>query len=100
MRDVLHRPGEQFLLAVAQELAHRGIGAEEAGASGLDLNFAYAAEIEHGTECRFVLKTLPSPGELRAALFNALFQLPAKLLVTFDGKAHPGCEDHDGKCPQ
>src|SRR6266849_3033875 len=55
MGDVEYRPGEQFLLTVAQELAHRGVGAEETGASGLDLDLAYGAGIEHDTECRFAL---------------------------------------------
>src|SRR5258707_12595155 len=55
IRDVVHRPGEQFRLAVATELAHRGVGAEKTAASGLDLDFAYAADVEHGTERRFAL---------------------------------------------
>src|SRR5258708_39685155 len=55
MRDVEHCAGEQFLLAVAQELAHRGVDAEETGGSGLDLDLAYGAGIEHHTEGRFAL---------------------------------------------
>src|SRR5258707_3884365 len=55
IRDVVHRPGEQFRLAVAHELAHRGVGAEETAASGLNLDLAYAADVEHGAEGRFAL---------------------------------------------
>src|SRR6266478_5523421 len=55
MGDVEHRPREQFLLAVAQELAHRGVDAEETGGSELDLDLADSAGIEHDTERRFAL---------------------------------------------
>src|SRR5262245_47322860 len=55
MRDVEYRPGKQLLLAVAQELAHRGVGAEEAGSFGLDLGLADAAGIEHDAEHRLAL---------------------------------------------
>jgi hypothetical protein len=36
--------------------------------------------------------------KLRIAVFNALFELPAQLLVASDGKAHPLNEDHAGEC--
>jgi hypothetical protein len=96
MRNVGHSPGEQFRLAVSQELAHRSIDAEETGASRFDLELAYAADIEHGTERGFVLKARLNLDEFRTALFNAVFQLAAKLSVAFNGKAHPGDEDHGG----
>src|SRR5258708_2355739 len=55
MRDVEYRPGEQCRLTIAHELAHRGVGAEETAASGLDLDLADAADVEHGPERRFAL---------------------------------------------
>src|SRR5882672_8184689 len=55
MGDVEHCPLEQFLLAVAQELAHRSVDAEETGGSEFDLDLANSAGIEHDTERRFAL---------------------------------------------
>src|SRR5215471_19306563 len=55
MRDVEYRPGKQFRLAVAHELAHRGVGAEETAAFGLDFGLAHTARIEHDTERRLAL---------------------------------------------
>src|SRR5262245_14963955 len=55
MRDIEYRPGEQFRLAVAEELTHRGIDAEQTGVFGIDFDDAYTAGIKHGTECHFAL---------------------------------------------
>src|SRR5258707_3129772 len=55
MRGVAHGPGEQLRLAIAHELAHRSVGTEETAGFGLDFNLAYAADLEHGTECPFAL---------------------------------------------
>src|SRR5712671_2280647 len=55
MGDVVYRPGKQFRLTVAHELAHRSVRAEDAAASGLYFDLAHAADIEHGTERRFAL---------------------------------------------
>jgi hypothetical protein len=100
MRDVVYRPSEQFLLAVTHKLAHRFVGAEETTAFGFDLELAYATDIEHGAERRFVLKARSNLGEFRAALLNAVFQLAAEPSVAFNGKAHPSYEDHRGKSRQ
>src|SRR5258706_15898083 len=67
MRDVQHGPGKQFRLAVAHELAHRRVGAEETAGFGVDLDLAYAADLEHGTECplaltKQILRPLPPGG--------------------------------------
>src|SRR5215470_6118466 len=96
VRNVVHRPAEQFRLGVAHKLAHRGVGTEETATFGLDLDLAYTTDIKHGSERRFVLKAPLNLGERRAALFNALFQLAAKLSVAFNSKAHPSYEDHVG----
>src|SRR5262245_27480356 len=55
MRDLEYRPGEQFRLSVAHELAHRGVSAEETAAFGLNFDLADAADLEHGAERRFAL---------------------------------------------
>src|SRR6266849_2028173 len=55
MRDVEYRAGDQFRLSVAHELAHRGVGAEETAAFGLDFDLADAADLEHRAERRFAL---------------------------------------------
>src|SRR5260370_20111345 len=67
MRDVEYRPREQIRLAVGHELAHCGVGAEEAAGFGVDLDLAYAADLEHGTECplaltKQILRRLPPGG--------------------------------------
>ncbi len=48
--DLDRRPGEQFRLAVTHELAHGGVGAENAGGSEFDFDLTDAADIEHGAE--------------------------------------------------
>src|SRR5215475_415691 len=100
MRNVGHGSGEQLRLAVAHELAHRSVDAEETGTSGVDLELAYATDIEHSSESRIVLKALLNLCELDAALFNALVQFMAELAVAFNSKAQPGNEDDVGECHQ
>src|SRR4029077_13523610 len=53
MRDVEDCSTEQFCLTIPHELAHRGVGTEETAGFRLDLDLAYAADIEHGAECLF-----------------------------------------------
>src|SRR5262249_8903708 len=49
------RPGEQFRLAVPNEIAHRSVGAEDTCGCGVDFDLAYAAHIKHGPENGFAL---------------------------------------------
>ena len=72
MRNVRHGPGQQFLLGVAHELAHRGVDAEEAGACGLYLELAYATDIEHCSVSRFELKALLHLGEIEDPMSGRL----------------------------
>src|SRR5262249_41771850 len=55
MGDIEYRAGTQFRLTVADELAHRGVGAEEMPAFAIDFDLAHAADIEHRTKRRFAL---------------------------------------------
>jgi hypothetical protein len=52
MRDVPYRQIAQFRLAIADEVAKRGIGAKDTAVVGSDFDLSYAALVEHCSKRR------------------------------------------------
>src|SRR5262245_23125189 len=77
MGDVEYGPGEQLCLAIAHELAHCRVGAEETAALVLNFDLPHAANIEHGAERRFAL----------AQRRSALLQLRHQRIDFGDGRS-------------